>query len=113
MGTISTEAWVLKKGPDGRREPGTLEREEFVFTEPGPGELIAEPLIGCWEGNMTHAVRRDPVDICAQRGEDKVVIGNAGVVRLVGTGPHVTTVKEGDVCLFAPVGTTDRFGFLE
>jgi NADPH:quinone reductase-like Zn-dependent oxidoreductase len=113
MGTISTEAWVLKKGPDGRREPGTLEREEFVFTEPGPGELIAEPLIGCWEGNMTHAVRRDPVDICAQRGEDKVVIGNAGVVRIVGTGPHVTTVKEGDVCLFAPVGTTDRFGFLE
>jgi NADPH:quinone reductase-like Zn-dependent oxidoreductase len=113
MARICTEAWVLKKGPDGRREPGSLEREEFSFTAPGPGEVIAEPLLGCWEGNMTHAVRRDPVDICAQRGEEKVIIGNAGVVRVVGNGPGVTSVKEGDVCVFAPVGTTDRFGFLQ
>ena len=112
MATIYTEAWVLKKGPDGRREPGMLEREEFSFTAPGPGEVIAEPLLGCWEGNMTHAVRRDPVDICAQRREERVVIGNAGVVRVIANGPAVTSVKEGDVCVFAPVGTTDRFGYL-
>ena len=113
MARISTEAWVLKKGPDGRREPGALQREEFTFAAPGAGEVIAEPIIGCWEGNMTHAVRRDPVDICAQRGEEKVIIGNAGVVRVVENGPGVTSVKEGDVCVFAPVGSTDRFGFLE
>ncbi len=113
MGTISTEAWVLKKAPNGCREPGALVLEEFTFSEPGPDEVVAEPLLGCWEGNMTHAIRRDPVDICRQRGEDRVVIGNAGVVRVVQTGAAVTSVKEGDICSFAPMGSTDRFGFLE
>lgn len=113
MGTISTEAWVLKKGPDGGREPGALMLEEFTFSEPGPGEVLAEPLLGCWEGNMTHAIRRDPVDICGQRGEDKVVIGNAGVVRVMQTGSAVTSLKEGDICVFAPIGSADRFGFLQ
>ena len=41
--------------------------------------MLAEPLYGCWEGNMSHAVERRPIDIYRDRGEEKVVIGNAGV----------------------------------
>jgi NADPH:quinone reductase-like Zn-dependent oxidoreductase len=111
---ITTEAWVIYRAPDegGKSGPAELRQELYSFSEITEGEILAEPIFGCWEGNMTHAIERNPVDVCRQRGEEKVVIGNAGVVRILQTGPGVTSVKEGDYCLFAAVGTTDPHGYL-
>src|SRR5262249_43956449 len=77
----------------------------------GPGEVLAEPLYGCWEGNMGHAMDRQPVDICRQRGEDKVVIGNAGVVRVRECGAGVTTVRPGEHAIIFCTGVEDRWGY--
>lgn len=110
METISTEAWVLHRG-EGAGYPGQLVRETFTFPGIGPEEVLARPLYGCWEGNMGHAVQRSPIDICALRDEDRVVIGNAGVVQVIRTGSAVTTVREGDTCLVFSVGTPDPYGY--
>lgn len=111
---VTTEAWVIHAAPDDDRTPGAAELRKEIYTFPNitEHEVLAEPIYGCWEGNMTHAIERNPVDVCRQRGEKKIVIGNAGVVRILKTGPSVTNVKEGDLCLFAAVGTTDQFGYL-
>jgi len=110
MNTITTEAWVLHMGPRQDPGPGRLEREEFSFPGITEHEVLAEPLYGCWEGNMSHALERWPVDICRLRREDTVVMGNAGIVRILQTGKAVTSVVEGDVCMLGPVGTEDEFG---
>lgn len=114
MGMISTEAWVLHKGPPGAPpgQPGRFERSSYSFADINDEEVLAEPLYGCWEGNMTHAIARDPIDICRQRRENQVVLGNAGVVRVCQVGSSVKTFKEGDVAIVAPIGRTDRFGYL-
>lgn len=112
---ITTEAWVLPKGPRtgrGAAVPGELVLQKLSFPEPGDTEVLAEPLYGSWEGNMTHAIERQPVDICRLRREPEVVLGNSGVVRVLGTGAAVTRVREGDVALLVPVGEVDRFGFI-
>lgn len=110
METISTEAWVLHRG-EGAGYPGQLVRETFTFPGIGPEEVLATPLYGCWEGNMGHSVQRSPIDICALRNEDRVVIGNAGVVQVTRTGSAVTTLREGDICLVFSVGTPDPYGY--
>ena len=111
---VTTDAWVNHASPDDARalEPAELRREVYSFPNITEYEVLAEPIYGCWEGNMTHAIERNPVDVCRQRGEKKIVIGNAGVVRILKTGPSVTNVKEGDLCVFAAIGTTDQFGYL-
>jgi NADPH:quinone reductase-like Zn-dependent oxidoreductase len=111
---VTTEAWVIDSAPDDAHElePAELRKETYSFTNITEYEVLAEPIYGCWEGNMTHAIQRSPVDVCRQRGEKKIVIGNAGVVRILKIGSSVTNVKEGDLCLFAAVGTTDQFGYL-
>lgn len=107
---ISTDAWVLHRG--GREGgPGRLVREVFTFPDPGPDEVLARPLFGCWEGNMDHAIRRSPVDVCALRDEPRVVLGNAGIVEVRDTGPAVTGVRAGDVCLVFCNGTPDDQGY--
>lgn len=116
MGNITTEAWVLYPGPESPNaeptEMAELKRESFSFPEITDTEVLAEPIYGCWEGNMTHAVERRPVDICRVRGEEKVVIGNAGIVRVAKKGKLVKNLKEGDICLFTGAYTTDRRGFM-
>lgn len=107
---ITTDAWVLHQGPPGHPEPAELVREPFAFPALTEEEVLAEPICGCWEANMTHALERRPVDICRQRGEEKVVIGNAGVVRILKTGSVVSTVKEGDICGIVAIGAWDRLG---
>src|SRR5215216_6680284 len=100
MGIITTEAWVVNQGPDGanprKQVPGELRKESFSFPDITEYEVLAEPIYGCWEANMTHALERRPIDICRDRGEEKVVIGNAGIVRILKAGSSVTTAKEGD-----------------
>lgn len=109
--TQKTEAWVLHAGTSDAPERAELVREEFEFSDPGPEEVLAEPLYGCWEGNMGHALDRRPVDICKQRGEPRVVIGNAGVVRILAVGKDVTTVKPGDNAILFCNGAWDKYGY--
>lgn len=93
-------------------QPGEFRRDCYSFSDITDEEVLTEPLYGCWEGNMSHAISRDPIDICRQRREEKVVLGNAGVVRVIRVGSQVTTVKEGDLAIMAPIGSTDRFGYV-
>lgn len=109
---IDAEAWVLHQGP-AEGGPGKLSFETFTFPAIGENEVLTEPLYGCWEGNMSHAIERKPVDIARQRGEDKVVIGNAGVVRIVEKGSAVTTCEVGDICIVFCVGEIDKRGYPE
>lgn len=60
---------------------------------------------------MGHAIQRVPVDVCRLRREDKVVLGNAGVVRVVETGANVTRVRPGDVCLVFCNAEPDEHGY--
>ncbi|WP_246150763.1 zinc-binding alcohol dehydrogenase family protein [Streptomyces qinzhouensis] len=74
-----------------------------------------EPILGSWEANMDHALTRSPIDVCSSRGEDAVVLGNLGVVRVlrVNAGSRDVRVREGDLCLLLPFGRIDRFGYAE
>jgi len=111
MKTLTTEAWVLYCGNGSRAEAGELKKERFTFSAITAEEVLVEPIYGCWEANMTHALQRRPIDICQQRHEDKVVLGNAGVVRIVKTGSAVTTVKEGDLCIVFANSVWDKHGY--
>lgn len=117
MADYTTEAWVLDAGRrtanSRESEPGLLRKDLFSFGELAAGEVLAEPLYGCWEANMSHALERRPIDICHYRGEAKVVLGNAGVVRVLKIDSSVTSVKEGDICIVFCNGVPDRFGFPE
>ncbi|MEI5103133.1 zinc-binding dehydrogenase [Streptomyces sp. PmtG] len=75
-----------------------------------------EPILGSWEANVDHALARSPIDVCSSRGEDSVVLGNLGVVRVlqVNTGGRTDIqVREGDLCMLLPFGKLDRFGYAE
>jgi NADPH:quinone reductase-like Zn-dependent oxidoreductase len=112
--SVTADAWVLYPGKDPKNpEPATLKREPYTFDDIADQEVLVESLYGCWEGNMAHALDRKPVDICHQRKEEKVVIGNAGVVRILRCGNAVTTVKEGDAAILFCNGKWDKFGYPE
>ncbi len=110
MAMISTEAWVLLSSA---QQPGhgRLVRQTFRFPDLAPQEVLARPLYGCLEGNMLHALQRDPIDICAERGEDAVVLGNSGVVRVERVGSEVSGFSEGDVCLVFGNAVWDEQGY--
>lgn len=109
---IETEAWVLHRARPGESGPGKLALESISFPDLRADQMLAEPLYGCWEGNMTHALLRDPVDVCAMRGEDRVVLGNAGTVRIVEVGRAVEGVAPGDVAILSAIGSQDEHGFM-
>jgi NADPH:quinone reductase-like Zn-dependent oxidoreductase len=62
---------------------------------------------------MMHALERKPIDICRQRGEDRVVLGNAGVVRVLQTGPDVRGLAPGQVAMIFSASVVDRWGYPE
>jgi NADPH:quinone reductase-like Zn-dependent oxidoreductase len=109
---IRTEAWVLYQAPPNEKGAGKLTQEDIHFPDIQEDEVLAEPLYGCWETNMTHAINRDPVDICKVRGEDKLILGNAGVVRVIDKGRKVSQVREGDICVLAPFAEMDSYGYI-
>lgn len=110
---IKTEAWLLyPKITSDKQQTAELIQETISFSEPTGEEVLVEPLYGCWEGNMTHAVNRSPIDICRERGEDKVVIGNAGVVRVLRSNAQAPTLKEGDHCWIFCSAEQDRLGYM-
>lgn len=104
-------AWVLGAGDPARPEPGVLVRETITLPPLEAGEVLAAPIYGCWEGNMGHAIARRPLDLCRHRGEDRIVIGNAGVVRVLETGADVTGVRAGQYGLVFPTAVEDRWGY--
>lgn len=110
---ITTEAWVIHRGPDrdDNVPPAELRLEPFSFPDIEENEVLAEPIYGCWEGNMTHALERRPVDVCRQRGEARVVVGNSGVVRVLAAGAAVRNVKEGDLCRIFGNASWDAHGY--
>lgn len=110
METISTEAWVLPSVSRGGPR-AELIRETYTFPGIAPKEVLAKPLYGCMEANMLHALQRDPVDICHERNEDAVVLGNSGVVAVQRVGSAVTHVQEGDACIVFGNGVWDDQGY--
>lgn len=110
QGTSLTEAWVLHRGErHGQRR--RFERGPYRLPEPGPGSVVVRPLYGSWEGNMDHAVRASPVDVCDLRGEPAVVLGNAGVVEVEAVGAEVASLRRGDVALVVCNGDDDEYGY--
>jgi NADPH:quinone reductase-like Zn-dependent oxidoreductase len=112
MEMITTEAWVLHQGSRDNSAPAELRKEDFSFSDITDDEVLAEPIYGCWEANMTHALKRHPVDVCRLRREKRIVLGNAGVARVLRTGRSVTSVREGDICLIVPVTQLDKYGYM-
>ena len=128
----TVEAWVLRQGADRQGRAGNPGNPGGPGPGPGPGpaaparlelaevdlgpiadtEVLVEPIYGCWEGNMFHALNRDPVDVCRQRGEPWVVIGNAGVVRVLRAGRSVPDRPEGSHCLVFPNADPDPHGYM-
>lgn len=116
MNKIKTEAWVLNEGEKNESWESLFKKETISFDDVSGTEILVEPLFGGWEANMTHALQRNPVDLCRKRREPKVVLGNSGVVRVLKTGPEVTRVKEGDLCVFfgfSPNHRVNRLGFVD
>jgi len=113
MNGIKTSAWVLHEKGNGADE-AALFRKGTVTIEPlAANEVLVEPIFGHWEGNMSHAISREPMDVCRKRREPRVVLGNSGVVRVLETGANVTKVKEGDICVFLTNSSSNRYGYLD
>ncbi len=115
----SPEAWVLRSGavsgPHDGGPGGALRRDHYTFGPLEEGEALVEPILGSWEANVDHALARSPIDVCSSRGEDAVVLGNLGVVRVldVNAGGRDVRVREGDLCLLLPFGRLDRYEYAE
>ncbi|MTK01193.1 zinc-binding dehydrogenase [Micromonospora sp. CP22] len=94
---------------------GALQRRVVEIGAPGPGEALVEPLLGAWEANIDHALTRTPIDVCSARGEESVILGNLGVVRVLTSNPVPggPSVEPGTVCLLMPFGRLDRHGYVE
>lgn len=107
MKTISTEAWVLHSA-SRQPEPSGLVKATYTFQDISDGEVLAKPIYGCLEGNMLHAVQRDPIDICHERNEETVVLGNSGVVAIERVGAAVKNVRAGDLCIVFGNGIWDE-----
>lgn len=108
------KSWFLYPGTG--RDMGQLAdlvQEDFELRDIADGELLTEPLYGCWGANMIHAMTRKPVDICKQRGEDRVVLGNAGVVRVLEVGRGVSGFRPGQLGMIFSASVLDPFGYPE
>lgn len=111
--TLKTDAWVVHRGEGENPGKAELKFEKFEIPDLTPDHVYARPLYGCWEGNMGHILDRQPVDVAAQRGEAKIVMGNAGVVEIIEVGDNVTTVKKGDIAILFCNGEWDEYGYPE
>lgn len=97
---MKTDAWILESAhPETEHELTHLKLGVIELNKLGPEDVLVEPIYGCWEGNMGHAVDRNPIDICAARKENKIVIGNSGVVRVLESGGHLPGINTGQIYL--------------
>jgi NADPH:quinone reductase-like Zn-dependent oxidoreductase len=110
--SVKTDAWIVEAGEKGAKPVATqLIRDTFEFDDPAPDEALVSPLFGCMEGNMGHVLDRRPIDIALARGEERCVIGNAGVVRVEKCGSEITNVKDGDIAILFCNGQPDDYGY--
>lgn len=109
--SYQAEAWVIRAGIAGEPRRARLERARVTVEAIHEDEVLAAPLYGSWEGNTEHALERQPIDICRIRKEEQVVLGNAGVVRVLETGKGVTQVQSGQLAMMFPSGETDAHGY--
>lgn len=109
---IEADAWCLYPGDEDDPGPAELVRERITLPAPGPGEVLVEPIYGSYEGNYQHALTRTPVDICRQRGEPRVVLGNAGVVRILALGEGVSGLSPGQPAMMWGAARRDRYGYM-
>jgi len=112
---MKTLAWVLHDQNNDNNE-AILKKETISIESLTENEVLIEPLYGGWEANMTHALERNPVNVCRKRRESKVVLGNAGIVRVLRTGYKVSNLKEGDICVFFGISSDNflnRLGYLD
>ena len=128
MGEV-TPAWLLRSGAEtGPIEDigAALQLERYELPEMGPGDCLVEPLLVSWEGNLDHALRRQPIDVCSTRRDSPLVLGNIGLVRVLRSGDAVTAlgppptdpaqprpapVTAGQLALVLPFGTRDDAGY--
>lgn len=109
-----TEAWVIERGAAHKpKRAARLMRRQLPLRPLQSGELLVEPLLGCWEANMTHAIERRPIDICHDRDEPFAVVGNTGVVRVLKSAGSESQLREGDTCIVIGIGTADAHGFVD
>ncbi len=111
--TYQALAWVLCADSLDASQKPRLIQEQIELSDLEANEVLAAPIYGCWEGNMSHAIRSDPLDICQYRGENRVVIGNSAVVRVVRTGSQVRSVEAGQYAMVFPCGVEDRWGYMK
>lgn len=109
IGTIRTDAWVLKS--DGVGKKATLQKEIISIEGLLNDEVLVKPLYGCMEGNIVHALQLEPENIFLNRGEEQIVPGNSGVVLVEEVGSDVTTVEPGDICIYFCNGIQDDYGY--
>jgi NADPH:quinone reductase-like Zn-dependent oxidoreductase len=113
MGTRA-RAWFLTPGKPS--DIGTLAEMvpgDLDLPAPSGDQILAEPLFGAWGANMTHALERKPLDICRHRGEERVVLGNAAVVRVLEAGPDAQRFRPGQVAMIFSASVVDRWGYPE
>lgn len=107
----SARAWLLHAGSPQSSAPAELDLQTIELPPITADLVLAEPLYGCWAGNMTHALERRPADICRQRREASVVLGNAGVVRVLEVGPEVQGLRPGQLALLFSASVLDKYGY--
>ena len=109
----TTQAWILPAGEPDAAGPGRLHLGLVELSDVGPHDALVEPVLVGWEGNCYHAVQRSPLDIARARGEDQVVLGNSGVVRILRPPKEATheRLREGDLCLVQANCKPDRHGY--
>ncbi|AGC46618.1 hypothetical protein MYSTI_05339 [Myxococcus stipitatus DSM 14675] len=110
--SYQAEAWVIHAGSSREPRRAQLTRTRITVEAIQDGEVLAAPLFGCWEANTEHALERRPLDVCKARQEQEVVLGNAGVVRVLETGRNVTEVRSGQLAMLFSSGETDGLGFM-
>jgi NADPH:quinone reductase-like Zn-dependent oxidoreductase len=111
---MEVNAWVLSN-KDGKRE---FDKRTVSLPTVNSSTSLVKPLAVGWEGNVSHAISREPIDINIQRKEEAVVLGNNGVVQLIKTEDarlEALAATCNGIFLVQPIfhnGATDSNGYL-
>ncbi|MCA9699927.1 MAG: zinc-binding dehydrogenase [Myxococcales bacterium] len=109
--STKAKAWKLYPGRPGDPDPSQLVLEDITLPRPSGDQVLAEPLYGCWAGNIGHALDRKPIDVCRQRREPWVVLGNVGLVRILEVGDAVTDLRPGQLTMLFCSSEVDAYGY--
>ncbi len=109
---VHAKAWFIDAGDEGAApSPAELVCGSLELPDITADEVLVEPLFGCWEANMSHALQRKPIDICRARNEPRIVMGNTAVVRVLEAGASVKNLRAGQIGILFPAAVADRWGY--